>query len=61
MLKVYIRSIVGVWCLTIETDLQVTKAYTFKTLLEALDVAGALQLHVDNVNDLPLNQYRKVS
>jgi len=61
MLKVYIRSIVGVWCLTFETDLQVTKAYTFKTLLEALDVAGALQLHVDNVNDLPLNQYRKVS
>ncbi len=55
---VYIKLIINTWVLTIETDDQVIKAYTFSKLIEALDTASLLQLRVDN--KLPINQYYKV-
>ncbi len=55
---VYIKLIINTWVLTIETDDQVIKAYTFSKLIEALDTASLLQLRVDN--ELPINQYYKV-
>ena len=33
--------------------------YTFNTLMQALEAASILKIHVDNDNVLPLKQYQK--
>jgi predicted restriction endonuclease len=40
-----------------QTDIQVLKLYTVNRLIEALDLATQLQLHIDNIETLPLTQY----
>lgn len=47
------------WTLTITVKGQLIKSWTFKKLIEALDTACVLQVHVDNADELPLNQYFK--
>lgn len=48
------------WVLCLLINDQVIKSYTFDRLIEALDCACLLQIHVSNESDLPLNQYYKV-
>lgn len=38
-------------------DIQVLRLFTVHKLIEALDLASQLQLHVDNIQELPLTQY----
>lgn len=47
----------GVWVLWLMRDQHVIKSYTFKRLIQAIDAACALQLHVNNLDELPLKQY----
>lgn len=55
--KVTINQSLNVWVLCISFGDRVIRAYTRKRLIDVLDVACKLQLHVDNANELPLNQY----
>lgn len=57
-MKTYIRYVVTQWVLTIESADQVVYAKPCRRLIEAIDTACSLQLHVDNLNELPLNQYQ---
>ena len=34
------------------------KRREFRTLVAAIDFANALRIHVDNINQLPLTQYK---
>lgn len=47
----------GRWALTVNDMNGVIKVWTFRTLIDALNLACALQLHVNNISELPLNQY----
>lgn len=47
----------GTWFLVMSRDGQVIKFWSFTKLIHALETASLLQLHVDNVNELPLSQY----
>lgn len=38
-------------------NVQVLKMWTVNRLIEAIDMATLLQLHVDNINELPLSQH----
>jgi hypothetical protein len=42
------------------TDQQFIRLVYRRTLIECLDVARTLQIHVDNASTLPLNQYQLV-
>lgn len=59
MLTVNIRLIVTQWVLVIEDVHKVYRAWPCNKLIEALDMACVLQLHVDNETELPLRQYSK--
>lgn len=52
MYQVYIRRILNQFVLTIETTEQIVYAYPAQTVLDVLDVACTMQLHIDNLNDL---------
>lgn len=56
-MRVTINQSLDVWVLCISFGDRVIKAYTRPRLIEVLDVAYVLQLHIDNVDELPLNQY----
>ncbi len=47
----------GLWVLRFKLNGQMIKSYTFKRLIEAIDTASVLQLHVSNIDALPLTQY----
>lgn len=51
----------GVWYLQIfmerRFDLQVLRTFTVGPLIEVIELASLLQLHVDNIAELPLSQY----
>lgn len=49
----------GYWALTISFEGSVYRAWSFKRLIEALDMASVLQLHVSNIATLPLRQYSR--
>ncbi len=57
-MKAYVRPIMGRWVFTIESTDQVVYSKLCNRLIEAIDTACNLQLHIDNVNELPLNQYQ---
>lgn len=62
MIKVTIvQKCKGTWFLMLTKDSQVIKFWSFTKLIYALDTASLLQLHVDNADELPLNQYLKCS
>lgn len=47
------------WFLIVSKDGQVFKFWSFCRLIEALEMASTLQIHVSNADELPLNQYYK--
>lgn len=49
------------WQLVFLINGQVSKSYTRKKLIEVLDLANELQVHVSNADCLPLSQYRKAA
>lgn len=55
----------GVWYLRIEFhENEIPKHVTckaHKTLIDALETATLLGIHVDNANDLPINQYKRLT
>ncbi len=59
MYKVYIIQTEAKWSLRIKKGDQVFRVWQFKRLIEAIEMASALQLHIDNIESLPLNQYSK--
>ena len=43
-----------------ETDVvTLVNVYPFKRLIEAIELASVLQIHIDNIDTLPLKQYAK--
>ncbi len=60
-MKVTIVKILNQWVLSIGTDQQIYKAYTFNKLIDAIDTASCLQIHIDNECELPIKQYGKGS
>ncbi len=56
-MNVVISLILGHWVLCISKNDQVIKAYASEKLIDALDLANLLQLHVSNIAELPLTQY----
>lgn len=42
---------------SVEVDSQVIRLFTVSRLIEALELASTLQLHVDNISELPVSQY----
>lgn len=57
--SVEIQKILTQWCLMIIINDHVTWSFTSNWLSEVLQVARALQIHVDNADDLEFNQYFK--
>lgn len=58
MIKVEIKNKCnGTWFLVMSKDSRVIKFWSFNRLIQAIDTACTLQLHVDNIDELPLNQY----
>lgn len=49
----------GTWFLLLSKDSTVIRFWSFNRLIEAIDMASMLQLHVDNVSELPLQQYNQ--
>ncbi len=47
----------GFWLLVFKNRDQVSRSYTFKRLLQAIEQASILQLHISNIEALPLTQY----
>lgn len=58
-MKTTIQSILNSWVLTIESDDQIMFARHGR-LIELIDLACTLKLHVDNISTLPLNQYQVI-
>lgn len=58
-MKVIIKPWFGEWILCITRDRQVIRSFTAKRLIEVIDVANLLQLHISNIDELPLNQYKQ--
>lgn len=60
-----IREACNTWVLQITCNIGMPQEFVtkrvFAKLIEALDAACALQMHVDNNEELPLKQYRRVS
>lgn len=57
LMQVTINQSLDLWVLCIASGEHVIISWTFTRLMEAIDMASLLQLHVDNVADLPLEQY----
>lgn len=55
------QTLEGVWGVQIymerRFDLQVLRTFTVGPLIEAIELVSLLQLHVDNIAELPLSQY----
>jgi hypothetical protein len=49
------------WHLNLTLNGNVIKSYTFKRLVLAIERASELQLHVNNIDELPLTQYKNQS
>lgn len=51
----------GLWHLQIyrecESDIQVLRVWTLPRLIDTIEMASALQLHVNNIQELPISQY----
>lgn len=56
-MRVEINQSIGAWLLVVKHNGIVVKTWSHKRLIEALDTACRLQLHVDNENELPIRQY----
>lgn len=48
----------GTWFLMIKKDGQVIRFWSFIKLIEAMETACILKLHIDNMSELPLKQYQ---
>jgi hypothetical protein len=57
MRRVEVQRICSWWVLMFISNDQVNYAYTDKKLINVLDVANSLQVHIDNNLDLPIKQY----
>ena len=65
--QVIIEPVYGGWILFIDVldeegnILPTSRFFEFNRLIEALNAASAMRLHVDNIDDLPLHQYGMAS
>lgn len=50
----------GTYYLVISTS-GLVRHYEFERLIYAIEAATTLMLHIDNIHELPLNQYRYVN
>lgn len=60
-MSVTINQSLETWVLCFSLNGQVINSYTVKKLLEAIELASVLQVHIDNINDLPLRQYAEAT
>ncbi len=58
-MQVIIKQLYGVWILSVENSEQVIWFYTDRRLISVIDMANTLQLHITNISELPLNQYKE--
>lgn len=58
-MKVFVNKIMSVWVLTFETEDQVVRTIQHRTLIDAINTANILMVHIDNIDQLPLTQYYK--
>ncbi len=56
-MKILIKPRRGVWVLLLVNNDHLIKSFTFKRLIDAINTASELQLHVSNIAELPLTQY----
>lgn len=56
-MRVEIVQVLSQWCIVCTFNGQVLWALAADKLIEAIDLANTLQIHVDNIDSLPLNQY----
>lgn len=65
--KVTIEPIYGGWMLFIDVLDEngnidpASRFFEFKRLIEAINAASAMKLHIDNIDDLPIHQYSRAS
>lgn len=60
-MSVTINQSLETWVLCFSLNDQVINSYTVTKLLDAIELASVLQVHIDNINDLPLRQYAEAS
>lgn len=56
-MRVLIERQFGMWALNVYRNGYLIKTLTYKRLIMAIDAASTLQLHIDNIETLPLTQY----
>lgn len=61
MYQVNIKRILDRWVLYTETDNKVIKVIGTGKLIDLINLASQLQMHVSNVAELPLKQYGVVA
>lgn len=65
--KVTIEAVYGGWMLFIDTldeydeVVEPSRFYHFTRLIEAINAASAMKLHIDNIDELPIHQYSRAS
>jgi hypothetical protein len=57
MSHVEVQRICSTWALIVSIDGQVMFTYTDRQLINVIGMASSLQMHIDNLSELPLNQY----
>lgn len=57
MSHVEIQRVCNVWTLIVSINDQVILSCTDKRLNRLIDTASALQMHISNIDELPLKQY----
>lgn len=57
-MRVQIEQHLNQWCLVCLCNDQVICAFATNKLIEVIDLANQLQLHIDNIDELPLPQYK---
>lgn len=59
-MKTTIKTILNAWVLTIESADDKILFARHGRLIELIDLACTLGLHIDNISTLPLNQYQVI-
>ncbi len=57
-MRVTINQSLDKWVLCFHVDEIVYNSFTFNKLIEALECASLLKIHIANIDDLPLPQYK---
>ncbi len=57
MSQVTINQAINCWVLCIQIDGQLIRSYSATKLIDVIGLATTLQLHITNIDELPLSQY----